>query len=133
MVTVIDHALATFSQHTAKLFQARYITLGAALVDNGVGVGEKFGQVYGNAAQLVNAVTTVFSLRLPQYIVEEPGSDLPAQQLLPLKAFGSIGIKPCSSLPQGLERFILTGLRVVTQFATVEIKKGVIDKANAGE
>jgi len=60
MVAVIDHAFATLSQYTPKLFQTRYIALGTAAVDDGMGVSEKFGQVYGNTAQLVNAVAAVF-------------------------------------------------------------------------
>ena len=79
MVAVINHAFATFAQYTPKLFQARYIALGTAAVDDGMGVGEKFGKVYGNTAQLVNAVAAVLSLRFPEYIVEEPGGNLPAQ------------------------------------------------------
>ena len=79
MVAVIDHPVATLAQYAPKLFQTCYIAFGTATVDDGMGVSEKFGQVYGNAAQLVNAVAAVFSLRLPEYIVEEPGGNLPAQ------------------------------------------------------
>jgi hypothetical protein len=38
MVAVINHAFATFSQYTPKSLQTRYIALGTAAVDDGMGV-----------------------------------------------------------------------------------------------
>jgi len=130
---IINDPLLTFPQHASEFIEARYIALGAAAVDDGVGIGEKFRHVYRNPTQLGDAVAAVLPLRLAQYVVEEPRGNFPGQQFLPLQALGTVVIQPRPGLPEFLQRLFLPSLGVVPQLTAVEVQHGVVNHPQTGE
>ncbi len=90
--SIVNDTGVGFPQDSAKFGESRQVALNAFLIFDDMGVGQKLGQIDGDPRDLVHAVAAVAKLRLPQQIIEKPGSNFPCQQFLSFKPVRAIVI-----------------------------------------
>lgn len=60
MLPIVDNPVFNLPKYPTEFGQARQIAIRTAPINNGMGIGQKFGEAYGDAGNLIDPVTAVF-------------------------------------------------------------------------